>query len=217
MGVYENQVIFYHKKLIFISSLTYYPATKVSSRMTSKKIVIISILISLTSHVLMLYLTSLAEWRGKPLKEDVLTVSLKEPTAYTEKNLEKKMKNKPFHQGDENVNNHKIKQEDTVDLGSIDPRYTPYLKKIKTKIESIWVYPQAAFAQEEEGIAVVKFSISESGALLASGIVESSGSNYLDLGALDVVRSAAPYDPFPQNFRLSQLNIVARFQYKLVD
>ena len=137
--------------------------------------------------------------------------------AYTEKNLEEKIENKPFHQGDENVTTRKIKQEDTVDLGSIDPRYTPYLKKIKTKIESIWVYPQAAFEQEEEGVAVVKFSISESGDLLASGIEESSGSNYLDLGALDVVRSAAPYDPFPRDFMLSQLNIVARFQYKLVE
>jgi TonB family protein len=64
---------------------------------------------------------------------------------------------------------------------------------------------------------VVKFSIGESGEITANQIIESSGSDYLDEGALDVVRSAAPYDPLPSEFNISQLNVVARFQYKLVD
>jgi len=185
--------------------------------MISKKILIISILISLTSHVLVLYLTGFADWRGKPRKEDVLTISLKEPTADTGKNQEEKKVNKPYHQAEDNVNKHNMKQEDTVDLGSLDVKYTPYLKKIKKKIEVIWIYPQSALELEEEGAAIVKFSISDSGAILASEIVESSGSNHLDQGTLDVVRSAAPYDPIPQEFHLSQLHIVARFQYKLAE
>ena len=182
--------------------------------MMSKKILIISILISLTSHVLVLYLTGFADWRGKARKEDILTISLKEPMADMEKKQEEKKEVKPYHKDEENVNNHKMKREDTVDLGSSDAKYVSYLKKIKRKIEVIWIYPQAALELEEEGRAIVKFSISESGAILASGIVESSGSNYLDQGALDVVRSAAPYDPLPHEFQLSQLNIVAKFQYK---
>ena len=185
----------------------------------SKKIVIISILISLTSHVLILYMTGLADWRGKVRNDNVLTITLKEPSPNTEnKNKQEEKKEiKPVNQAEENINGHKMKQEDTVDLGSVDVKYTPYLKKIKRSIDIIWKYPQAAFEQEEEGTAVVKFSISARGELLASGIIESSGSNYLDQGALDVVRSAAPYAPFPREFNLSQLNIVARFQYKLVD
>ena len=180
----------------------------------SKKILIISILISFTSHVFVLYLSGFADWRGKSRKEDILTISLKEPMADMDKKLEEKKEAKPYHKNDENANNHRMKREDTVDLGSADVKYVPYLKKIKKKIEVIWIYPQAALELEEEGTAIVKFSISESGAILASGIVESSGSNYLDQGALDVVRSAAPYDPLPREFQLSQLNIVARFQYK---
>jgi TonB family protein len=208
---------FYHKMLIFISSLTYYPPSKGTSRMTPKKIVILSILISLTSHALIIYLTGLADWPGKVRMGDVLTITLKEPTKRTEKNTEEKKEIKPTHQADENANVHKMKEEETVDINTLDVKYTPYLKKIKRKIEDIWTYPQAAFAQEEEGTAVVKFSISDRGVLLASGIVSSSGSNYLDQGALDVVRSAAPYDPFPREFHLLQLNVVARFQYRLVD
>jgi protein TonB len=79
------------------------------------------------------------------------------------------------------------------------------------------VYPQAAFDREEEGIAVIRFSIGEGGDLTASRILESSGHNFLDQGALDVVRSAAPFDPLPREFNISQLNVIARFQYKLAD
>jgi len=186
--------------------------------MISKKILIVSIMISLTSHVLMLYMTSLIDWRGKVYSEDIITVSLKESPENKEKDdMEVKKEIKPFHQGEQNANSRNMKQEETVDLNTLDVKYTPYLKKIKKKIEDIWIYPKVAFEREEEGTAVIKFSISDSGTLLASGIVVSSGSNFLDLGALDVVRSAAPYDPFPQEFSLSQLNIVARFEYKLVD
>jgi len=183
----------------------------------SKKILIISILISLTSHVLVLYLSGFADLGGNAHKEDVLTISLKEPKEDTEKNQEGKKVNKPYYQAEDNVNKHNIKKEDTVDLGSLDVKYMPYLKKIKRKIEVIWIYPQAALELEEQGTAVVTFSISENGAILASEIVESSGSNYLDQGALDVVRSAAPYDPLPREFQLSQLNIVARFQYNFSE
>jgi len=183
----------------------------------SKKILIISILISFTSHVFVLYLTGFADWRGKTRKEDVLTISLKEPMADMEKKQEEKKEAKPYHKDEENINNHRMKREETVDLGSSDVKYVSYLRKIKRQIEVIWIYPQAALELEEEGTAIVKFSISETGAILASGIVESSGSNYLDQGALDVVRSAAPYDPLPKEFQLSQLNIVARFQYKYTE
>lgn len=186
--------------------------------MISKKILIVSIMISLTSHVLMLYMTNLIEWRGKAYSEDILIVSLKESPEKIEKdNKEEKKEQKPFHRAENNISSRSMQQEDTIDINTLDVKYTPYLKKIKKKIEDIWVYPKAAFEREEEGTAVIKFSISDSGILLASAIVSSSGSNYLDLGALDVVRSAAPYDPFPQEFNLTQLHIVARFAYKLID
>jgi TonB family protein len=184
--------------------------------MTSKKILIIAILISLTSHIAMLYVTGFIDFRGKARKDDVLIVNLKEPAAIKEKITDEEKADKPVHQI-EQQDRRRVKREETVDLGSIDIKYTSYLKRIKKKIEGIWIYPQAAFELEEEGIAVVKFSIGEGGDITASRIIESSGSNYLDQGALDVVISAGPFDPLPREFNISQLNVVARFQYKLVD
>ena len=184
--------------------------------MTSKKILIISVLISLASHVAMLCATGFIDFRGKARKDDVLIVTLKEPTANKDKITEEEKADKPVHQI-EQQDRRRVKREETVDLGSIDIKYTSYLKRIKKKIEGIWIYPQAAFEREEEGIAVVKFSIGEGGDITSSRILESSGYNYLDQGALDVVRSAAPYDPLPREFNISQLNVVARFQYKIVE
>ena len=184
--------------------------------MTSKKILIIAILISLTSHMAILYVTGFIDFRGKARKDDVLIVTLKEPASNKDKITEDEKADKPVHQI-EQQDRRRVKREETVDLGSIDIKYTSYLKRIKKKIEAIWIYPQAAFEREEEGIAVIKFSIGEGGDITSSQILESSGYNYLDQGALDVVRSAAPYDPLPHEFNISQLNVVARFQYKIVE
>lgn len=183
--------------------------------MTPKKILIISVLISLTSHIAMLYMTGFIDFRGKSRKEDILIVTLKEPVANKETSAEEEA-NKPVHQVEEELGS-PAKKEDTVDLGSFDIKYSFYLKRIKKKIEDIWIYPRAAFEREEEGIAAVKFSIGEGGDITSSQIIESSGSNYLDQGTLDVVRSAAPYDPLPQEFNISQLNVVATFHYKLIE
>ncbi len=183
--------------------------------MTSKKILIISILISLASHVAMLCVTGFIDFRGKSRKEDVLIVTLKEPMANKDKIKEEEKADKPVHQ-EEQVSR-RVKREETVDLGSIDIKYSSYLKRIKKKIEDMWIYPQIAFEQEEEGTVVVRFSIGEGGDLTSSRIFESSGYNYLDQGALDVVRSAAPYDPLPRELNISQLNVVARFQYKIAE
>ena len=63
-------------------------------------------MISLTSHVLMLYMTNFIEWRGKVYNEDILTVSLNDPPEKKEKDKEVKKETKPFHQLEHNANIH---------------------------------------------------------------------------------------------------------------
>jgi hypothetical protein len=77
--------------------------------MTSKKILIISILISLTSHVAVLHMTGIIDFRGKTRKEDVPIVNLKEP-ASVEKVKEDEKPAKPVHQVDEEARR-RIKKE----------------------------------------------------------------------------------------------------------
>lgn len=105
--------------------------------------------------------------------------------------------------------------EDTVDLNTENSNYTPYLKRIKRKIDYTWRYPKLSFESGEEGTTIVKFSINQDGALVAGNIISSSGAKLLDQGVLDAIQSAAPYGPMPRNIQLSRLNIIATFHYKL--
>ena len=106
-------------------------------------------------------------------------------------------------------------REETVTLGSRDSRYQDYLKKVKSRIDSRWTYPGKAFERGEKGITTLKFSIDSDGSLSANAVIDSSGYSLLDECALNVVRIAAPYDPLPQEYRLSRLHIIASFHYQI--
>ena len=105
--------------------------------------------------------------------------------------------------------------EETVDLSNPSGKYRAYLRDLRQRIESLWVYPQDAYSRSETGTAVVRFSIQNDGSLAETGIVSSSGFDSLDRGAVAVVQAAAPYAPFPDTFNLSTLHIVAKFEYEL--
>jgi protein TonB len=105
--------------------------------------------------------------------------------------------------------------EDTVDLNAQNSTYTPYLQKIKRRIDYSWRYPRQSYAVGEEGVTVVKFSIDRTGTLVADNIQSSSGSNILDRGVLEAVQAAAPYEQLPDDMKLSRLHIIATFHYKL--
>ena len=187
--------------------------------MPSKKILILAIMLSLTSHMAMLSLTGFIDMQGKSPREEVVTVHLKDPPEEMDKKSETKEEPKANRQSIEKGADYysTVQEEDTVDIGSVNNRYKSYLSKIKKKFENTWTYPQSAFEREEEGVTVLKFSINKNGALIATRILTSSGFKSLDQGALHVVQSAAPYDPFPREFDLSRLHIIARFHYKLAE
>lgn len=186
--------------------------------MPPKKAIIVSVIISLVSHVVMLSATGLINLPGKNHREEVLTVNLNDPSGKAFENpIAKETKNVNRQPVSENAEDVEKRMEDTVQLESTNPKYKNYLKKIKEKFEDTWVYPRAALEREEEGISVVKFSIGENGSLISSSIIKSSGSDALDQCALIVVQQAAPYEPLRGDIKISRLNIVASFQYKLID
>jgi protein TonB len=90
-----------------------------------------------------------------------------------------------------------------------------YLIRLRKQIEGQWEYPPEAYAKKQTGTAVLQFSIASNGNLLNALILSSSGFEDLDSGALSVVEAAAPYAPLPENFNLSRLHIIARFQYDI--
>jgi TonB family protein len=186
--------------------------------MPSKKIIILPLAVSIISHTLLLSATGLIDFgHGSRNKEDVITVDLRKVEELKEAQAENENVIDGFHQPNsvKDAINDGLSEE-TVSLNSSEKRYAPYLIKIKNKISKIWSYPSQASERKKEGTTKVRFSLDKDGKLVKSIIISSSGYTLLDREALDVVRAAAPYEPFPININLSRLHILATFQYRLL-
>jgi periplasmic protein TonB len=57
-------------------------------------------------------------------------------------------------------------------------------------------YPSSA--QGASGTAVVRFVLNRAGAVVESAVTKSSGNAVLDREALDILRRASPFPPFPE-------------------
>jgi TonB family protein len=195
------------------------------SVLRSRKILILSLFFSFVCHTAVLSLTTYMEMNGpasnnireKTVK--VINVNLHEAPLPPEKVQVPEIKKRTVAAIKKTVEETAVANEsypeDTVDLDARHTTYTPYLTRIKRKIDYAWRYPRQAYAAGEEGITVVKFSIDQTGMLVAGNITTSSGSKLLDRGVLEAVQSAAPYGPLPDNIKLSKLHIIATFHYKL--
>lgn len=89
-----------------------------------------------------------------------------------------------------------------------------YLQRWKTKIETIGVkyFPEMGAGQGLTGSPTLEVTISASGQLAEVIVRNSSGSKVVDQAALNILRRAAPFDPFPEAVRLDYDTL--RFAYK---
>ncbi len=183
--------------------------------MIPKKLLLIAALLSMGGHLLLVSLTGFVDMRSPNKPRNVLTVDLRETFKPAEKKNAAALRYRQALAA-RGVALARESREETVDLDSQDELYTPYLKKIKKKIERVWCYPQTAKDNGEQGVAVVKFSVNPEGRLIRSEVLSSSGSNSLDEGTLATIREAGPFAPFPADFHPSVLHVIATFQYRLV-
>ena len=152
---------------------------------------------------------------------EILAVNIEEPESEIppEKEEEKKPEEK---KPSEDKEEKKVAvndgwREETIDLSSLDIKYAAYLTMIKKKILRIWEYPRKAYENNEEGNVTVRVSIDADGSLAKTTLLSSSGSIELDYGTLSVVKAAAPFEPLPEYYNLSRLNILASFRYRIRD
>lgn len=108
------------------------------------------------------------------------------------------------------------KQEDTVDLETTEYRYLSYFLKLKRQIEGVWNYPELSRVRGEQGELFLIFTIRRDGFLEDVKLLDSSGYARLDNEAIRAIRVAAPFPPFPDQWRgLERLNIRATFRYQI--
>jgi len=108
------------------------------------------------------------------------------------------------------------KKEDTVDLSTTEYKYLSYFLKLKRQIEGVWNYPEISRLRGEQGELFLIFTIRRDGYLEDIKLINSSGYARLDDEAVRAIRVAAPFPPFPDQWRgLERLNIRAAFRYEI--
>lgn len=104
--------------------------------------------------------------------------------------------------------------EKAISLETADPRYAPYLQKVRRRIAENWKEPAGATGEPEVGSVMVEFSLDRQGLLVAVSVARSSGGRSLDRAAASAVKDAAPYDPFSPEMEEENITVRALFLYE---
>jgi protein TonB len=77
------------------------------------------------------------------------------------------------------------------------------------------VYPPEARERGITGVARVQFALGRDGRVLAASLVGGSGERVLDSAALDMVRRASPFPPFPAGATQARMDFAAPIRFDL--
>lgn len=102
-----------------------------------------------------------------------------------------------------------------ISLNNPESNLASYLNLVKRKIDNVWNYPLSAQKAWLEGSLALQFSILKTGRIKQIKILRSSGYSELDNEALRALTLSSPFPPLPAQFQLSQLNILADFEYHI--
>jgi TonB family protein len=92
-----------------------------------------------------------------------------------------------------------------------------YLWNVVRKIATHRYYPKNSRENSEEGLVVALVTIGRDGRLLDVGISKSSGYKTLDNAVLEVIRSAAPYAPLPNDMLGDRHTFLLPLNYRRND
>jgi len=107
------------------------------------------------------------------------------------------------------------KKDDSITFDTSDYKYAGYMRKLKEKIESIWVYPPEAQARGLYGDLKIRFTIKKDGKLGAVELERTSGYKMLDEAAIKALKDGEPYWPVPEEWGMDSYTILGHFVYTL--
>ena len=94
-----------------------------------------------------------------------------------------------------------------------------YLDRWKRRIEAVGVkyFPEESVIQGITGSPTLQVTINASGQLEAASIRQSSGSRVLDQAALNILRRASPFDPFPESIRVDYDQLIFAYKWQFAE
>ncbi len=99
--------------------------------------------------------------------------------------------------------------DDSVTLDTDEFKFISYNRWLKIKVESVLKYPELAAISGYQGTLFIKFDILKDGSLGGLEVLKSSGYKILDDEALRAIRSSAPFQPLPDDWRMERYSIRA--------
>ncbi|MEW6571393.1 MAG: TonB family protein [Nitrospirota bacterium] len=109
----------------------------------------------------------------------------------------------------------KDKTSRTFSFDAKDYKFLIYNRRLKEKIESIWIYPPEAAEKGIYGDLLIKFSIKKNGRLGEVELLRTSGYRNLDDAAMKALIDAEPYWPLPDEWGMNTYTIVGHFVYTI--
>lgn len=103
-----------------------------------------------------------------------------------------------------------------LSLNTSELKYYKYLSDMKRRIEFFWEYPASSIRRGEQGYINIDFTIAKDGKIKDIKVMQSSNYPALDDAAISAIRLANPFNKFPSNFSVEDINVKGRFKYTLV-
>lgn len=104
---------------------------------------------------------------------------------------------------------------DTVWLDTEKDILISFFQRFRTNVYMVWNYPERARQLGQEGVCLLRVTITREGEVKNVILKESSGHPLLDNEAMRAVRKGASYGPLPSAYPKDELNIMVFFHYGL--
>jgi protein TonB len=108
--------------------------------------------------------------------------------------------------------------DNTVNLEETAPEFKSYHTFVRSAVARHWILPPEARTNFQPGRFTAVMTLGSDGQVILIVVEESSGSPSLDFAAMEALRGAAPYPPFPQELSDStQLEFRLHFDYRAIQ
>jgi len=105
--------------------------------------------------------------------------------------------------------------ENSVTLDTDEFKFISYNRWLKVKVESVLTYPELAAQSGYQGTLYILFDIMKDGSLGRLEVLKSSGYKILDDEAMRAIRTAAPFQSLPDDWRMDRYTIRAAVLFYL--
>ncbi len=109
----------------------------------------------------------------------------------------------------------KEKKDKTFTFDTSEYKFLIYNRRLKERIENIWIYPPDAAVKGIYGDLVISFTIKKNGRLGTVELVRTSGHKNLDDAAIKALKDGEPYWPLPEEWGMEAYTIVGHFIYTI--